>query len=207
MLTVTRLPYKIGITGTIASGKSLVGKYLAEAGVPVLDTDQVVARLYRDDERLKQDLKDTFGPQAIHSSGQVDKDFLNRFVFKDRSKRKRLEQLVHPRVREEVAAFFREKGAISPVLAVLVPLLFEAGVEKDYDEVWTVYTEPATLIERLMKRDALTRQAAQERLAAQMPQDEKVRRAHRVIDNSTTPNHTKEQVLEALKAVREALPR
>lgn len=204
---ITQIPYKIGITGTVASGKSLVGSILQEAGVPVLDTDKVVAQLYEEDASLKADLFQAFGTQIRTLEGQVDKKALREIVFNDLDKLSRLESLVHPKVAEKVKAFLEDKAIPGPLRAVLVPLLFEAKTEKSYDEVWSVVVKQNALLERLKKRDNISDEEAQKRVKAQWPQEQKAAKATRVIDNSGTPEETKAQVLAILQEIREALPR
>lgn len=205
MPTPSKTVYKIGITGTIASGKSLIGAFLEEAQVPVLDTDQVVANLYTEDDDLKHQLASTFGKNLLDEHNQIDKKQLRQVAFYDPDKRHQLEALVHPRVKAKVADFFAEANN-TPVKAVLVPLLFEAQTEALYDEVWSIWVEPMILMKRLMERDQLTQEEAQRRLTAQWSQDEKAAHAHHKIDNSGTPDQTKTQVLQALQnALKKAI--
>jgi dephospho-CoA kinase len=206
VLKITQIPYKIGITGTIGSGKSLVGDVLQEAGVPVLDTDDVVDQLYREDEPLKQTLAQEFGPQVINAQGRVDNNALREIVFNNIAKLKRLESIVHPRVAQKVKAFFEDTKLASPLRAVLVPLLFEAKTESQYDEIWAVTIKPEVLIQRLIDREDISREEALSRIAKQWSQEQKAQKAHRVIDNSGTKEETKTRVLAILKEIQEALP-
>jgi len=206
MQKITRLPYKIGITGTIGAGKSWVGECLWELGVPVLDTDAVVGELYREDSRLKQTLAEHFGQVILDMDGGIDKKALAQAVFKDPEALQFLESVIHPLVGEKVQAFLEDRSQESPFRAVLVPLLFEAVTEDRYDEIWAVTVTPEIkLMERLMARGGISEEEIQKRMARQLTQSEKARRADRLIDNSGTPKETCRQVAEALKVLRERM--
>ncbi len=196
----------LGITGTISSGKSLVGKILAAQGIPVIDTDQVVHDLLSSDEATKRAVLDQFGVAVFaEESNQkealppVDRKALGALVFSDPQKRAKLEAIIHPNVilncRKRVKDL-SESGTSSrfPMVAILVPLLFEAKLEKEYDEIWSVFTEESVLRQRLSERDKLSLAEIEKRLAAQLPQSEKARRAGQVIDNSGKPEETERQV-------------
>ncbi|HMY02076.1 MAG TPA: dephospho-CoA kinase, partial [Candidatus Obscuribacter sp.] len=129
----------------------------------------------------------------------VDRKALGALVFSDPQKRRNLEAILHPNVilncRKRVKDL-SESGSSSrfPLVAILVPLLFEAKLEKEYDEIWSVFTEESVLRQRLGERDKLSQAEIENRLAAQLPQSEKARRAGQVIDNSGTPDETERQV-------------
>lgn len=196
----------LGITGTISSGKSLVGKILARQGIAVIDTDQVVHELLASDEATKKAILNQFGAAVFAESPRpgeplppVDRKALGALVFSDPQKRSKLEAILHPNVilncRKRVKDL-SESGSSSrfPLVAILVPLLFEAKLEKEYDEIWSVFTEESVLRQRLGERDKLSQAEIENRLAAQLPQSEKARRAGQVIDNSGTPEETERQV-------------
>ncbi len=190
-------PLIIGITGTIGSGKSTVGRILAEQDVPVIDSDRVVHNLFESNDELKAAIKNEFGASVIDLEGNIDRQRLGAIVFADPTRRKQLEAIVHPATIEEI-----QKQILSlpnnQFVAVLVPLLFEAGLEKQYDLIWSVYTEEQTLKGRLKSRDGLTDEEIEKRLAAQMKQNEKSKRATHTIDNSGTTDETEKQVLQLL---------
>ncbi len=202
MTQPTSLPHKIGITGTIGAGKSWVGKILETQGIPVLDTDQVVATLYQEDNELKSRLTEAFGADILAASGSIDKAKLRHLVFGSPEKLKTLEKMVHPLVEKRIEAFLNAPQGGPPIKAVLIPLLFETGTESRYDEVWTVQAEEETLINRLIQRDRIDRTEAKKRLLKQWSQAKKAERAHRIIDNSGTPEATKAQVLKALNDIQ-----
>jgi dephospho-CoA kinase len=203
-------PKILGITGTIASGKSLVGKILTEQGITVIDTDRLTHELLADDLNTKKAIVEQFGPQVLQAPAQddienetpgahydlkqpIDRKKLGAIVFKDAVARHKLEQIVHPNVilncRRKVAALQGQ-----PLVAVLAPLLFETNLADEYDEIWTVFTSEEVLRQRLADRDKLTQAEIEGRLAAQLAQSEKCQRAHQVIDNSGTEAETARQV-------------
>ena len=196
-------PTILGITGVIGSGKSLVGRILEDAGEPVIDTDKVVHELLTNDTPTRAAVVERFGKDVQREDGAIDRPKRARIVFANDEDRKALEAIVHPAVRAEC----RRRIDAMPdedVVAVLVPLLFEAGIEEAYDIIWTVVTELPILRERLRNRDQLTDEQIDARLAAQWPQEQKRMLADTVIDNSGTIADTTSIVLAELAAIKRA---
>lgn len=196
-------PFVIGITGTIGSGKSTVGSILEELGVPVVDTDTITHNI-QNSEKVRRAVVERFGKNILSDdgTGKIDRKKLGALVFKDPVAKRDLEALIHPAVilesRRCVAA-----NSDKPIVAILAPLLFEAKVQGEYDEIWAIVAKEEVLRERLAKRDNLSNELITQRLAAQLPQEEKARLSSVVIDNSTSREDTKRQVevnLEKLKA-------
>lgn len=183
----------VGITGTIASGKSLVGKILQELGVPVLDTDHVAHDVQKHDDEVKGAIKKRFGVSVFAVDGEIDRKALGKIVFDDKQALSDLNAIIHPAI---VTECNRQIEALpdKPLVAVLVPLLFEAKVEGRYDEIWTVIASEDVVRKRLKERDGISDEEVEKRLRAQFPQAEKMRRSHHVIDNSGTEAETREQV-------------
>lgn len=200
-------PFTIGVTGTIGSGKSRVGVILKDMGIPVIDSDIVVHELFSNDETLKNSIKSRFGDSVVHEENGreiVDRAALGKIVFADAAARKVLESIVHPATIQECRRRIEAEHE-SDLVAVLVPLLFEAGLEKHYDEIWAVYTDEQTLRKRLGARDKLSIEEVERRLAAQLPQAEKVSRSSEKIDNSGTVEETEAQVITLVDKVRQKL--
>lgn len=196
-------PYVIGITGTIGSGKSTVGNILEELGVPVIDTDTITHEV-QNSERVKRAVVERFGKAVLtdDGTGKIDRKKLGALVFKDPAAKRDLESMIHPAVilesRRCVAAH-----SDKPIVAILAPLLFEAKVEGEYDQIWAVIAKEEVLRERLAKRDDLSSDLITQRLSAQFSQEEKARLSSVVIDNSANREETQRQVkvnLEKLKA-------
>ena len=193
-------PFTLGITGTIASGKSSAGKILQELGVPVIDTDHIVHEILAKDPTVIKAVKDRFGEEVLTNEGKVDREKLGKVVFSDHEAKKSLEAIVHPATIMQCRKLIEEKND-NPVVAILVPLLFEARLESEYDEIWTIFTDEAILKERLAKRNGLDSVEIEKRLGAQMSQNEKVMRANHVIDNSDSLENTRNQIKTLLSKI------
>jgi len=202
----------IGVTGTIGSGKSAVGKILDSLGVPVIDTDAVVHCLLDQDEQVQDLISERFGKHLLVStadgaSRRVDRKELGRWIFKDADARKDLEAIIHPRVRRECRRLFESfaKEENLRAVATLVPLLFESKNTEPYDVIWAVITKEPILRERLANRDGLTDIEISQRLSAQYSQEKKSSLAERVIDNSGDLAKTREQVETYLEELLDAM--
>ncbi len=187
------MSHLIGITGTIGSGKSAVGSILEQRSVPVIDTDKLVHQLFSEDKSVVNAIHERFGDSVMNSDGSINRAELGKIVFADDSARKALEGIVHPAT---ILACRKRVKELSghPIVAVLVPLLFEAGVQSEYDEIWTIIADRSVLKARLMQRDQLTDAEAEARLGAQLTQEDKASRSHRVVDNSGTLDETAKQI-------------
>jgi dephospho-CoA kinase len=180
---------RIGLTGGIASGKSTVGRLLAAQGLPVLDADGYAR------EALAPGSP---GAQAVLARyGTLDRAALGRIVFADAAERQWLEQLVHPLVRARFAAEL-ERLAAAPVVVLMIPLLFEAGLEELCSEVWLVDCDEAQQLQRLMARNGLSAAEARARIAAQWPLARKRRLADVVLDNRGGPQQLEGQLERAM---------
>jgi len=174
-------PYVIGLTGNIGTGKSTVGRMLAELGARVIDADQVAHEAMRPGGPAFQAVVDAFGPGILGADGSIDRVRLGDIVFRDAAALKRLEALVHPAVIAEVEA--RIARAEEPVVVVEAIKLIEAGMHRRYDALWVVTAPRELQIARLMRERGLTEEEAALRVDAQPPQEEKAARADVVIVN------------------------
>jgi dephospho-CoA kinase len=204
-------PFVLGITGSIASGKSIVGKILSELGIAVIDTDELVHKLLDTDRGTKKAIFEQFGQDVLSNSAidkppqqeanqsgpwedqTIDRKKLGQIVFASEESRHKLEQIVHPNT---ILALRKQISELSEqaLVAVLVPLLFESNLQGEYDQIWTVYTAEETLRKRLRERDKLSDIEIDSRLRAQMPQEQKTKLANQVIDNSFSAAETERQV-------------
>jgi dephospho-CoA kinase len=196
-------PFVIGITGTIASGKSAVGKILTTRGIPVFDSDQIVHDLLTDDTATRRAVTERFGAAIVRSdqNGAIDRAALGKIVFSDSDARRDLEAIVHPAVIAESHRRIHEHPS-NAIVAILAPLLFEAGLRTEYNEIWTVFTNLETLKQRLRQRDSLSDAEVERRLAAQWSQEKKAALSDYVIDNSGTSEETTKQVDDLLEKLK-----
>ncbi|HUE89568.1 MAG TPA: dephospho-CoA kinase [Vicinamibacterales bacterium] len=193
---------RIGLTGGIATGKSHVVRLLREAGVPVVDSDVLARDAVAAGTPGLADIVERFGPGILMASGELDRARLGELVFGDLEARRDLEAIVHPVVRRGIAEFFRALPPDTPLAAADIPLLFETHGERNFDKVIVVACARATQIERVIARDGLSRDAAERRVAAQLPIEEKVRRADYVISTDGTFEETGAQVAALLASLR-----
>ncbi len=199
----TPLP-ALAVTGGMGSGKSSVSRFLAElSGALLVDADGVCRELLQPEAPGWLALRKTFGERFFRPDRQLDRPLLRKALFADAVLRHALDALLHPLARLEIARRVQEAPAeIMPLRAVVeVPLLFEAGWEKDFASVVVVYAGPDVCLDRLMARDALSRKEAEEALAAQLPLREKIGRADHVIDNSGPWSETCSQILRLKELV------
>ncbi len=188
----------IGLTGGIASGKSTVARVLEELGATVIDADQLAREVVEPGMPAYAAIVAEFDPAILSPDRTIDRKALGRIVFADPATRRRLENITHPAIRaraEQKLAEQREAG--TPVVIYMAALLIEAGATSRVDEIWVVYADRETQLERLTQRDGISRDEALQRLAAQMPMDEKKTYGKVVIDNRGTIEETEQQVRQA----------
>jgi dephospho-CoA kinase len=179
---------RIGLTGGIATGKSTVGELLAARGLPVLDADQFAREALAPGSAGARQVLEHFG-ERVRASGEgdpnqpaIDRGALGRIVFADAGERLWLERLVHPLVRARFAAEL-ERLRREPVVVLMIPLLFEAGLEALCSEVWLVDCGEEQQLQRLMGREGLEEGEARRRISAQWPLARKRALADGVVDN------------------------
>src|SRR6478609_2755580 len=173
-----------GITGGIGSGKSTVAALLRERGVPVVDADELARQAVAPGSPGLADVVQAFGTEVLGADGSLDRKKLGALVFSDETARKRLNSLTHPRVRQLSQERFAELGRQGVELAGYdVPLLFEVGLDAVLQPVVVVAASEATQLARVMARDGSSEGDARARIAAQLPLDEKRRRANYVLEN------------------------
>lgn len=186
-----------GLTGGIASGKSTVSRFFSDAGARIIDADRIAREVVRKGTPAHAEIVAAFGTKILLPDGEIDREQLGDMVFSHPEARKRLNAIVHPRVSERSAETIAAIGQQKPDAVVIldVPLLLEAGMERDLAEVIVVYIPESVQLERLMKRDGIDEKAAMARIRSQMPIEEKRRRATIVIDNSGSLAACQDQAL------------
>jgi dephospho-CoA kinase len=186
----------VGLTGGIATGKSYVTRRLAEAGLPTIDADRLAREAVAPGSAGLRAVVTRFGPGILTDGGALDRARLGALVFADAAARADLEGIIHPEVRQRIAAWHTQlarEGYRGPAIAD-IPLLFETGRAGDFDVVVVVACDPARQRARLMERDGLSAEAADQRIAAQWPIGDKVRAAHHGVMTDGTFADTDAQV-------------
>lgn len=174
----------IGLTGGIASGKSTVTSYLKEKGYPVIDADQVVRELQVPGGALYRVLVDHFGKEILTKEGELDRVALGQRIFSDPSERDWSNRVQGRLIREALAEVRDRQATQSDLFFMDIPLLIEQHYEEWFESVWLVAVSKETQLKRLMERNHLSELQAQERIASQMPLDEKSAHADLVLDNN-----------------------
>jgi len=200
---------KIGLTGGVACGKSTVAKMFADLGAQVADADAIAHELYRPGQDVYQELVKRFGQKIVKPDGEIDRAKLAAAAF-DGGRVEELNKIVHPAVIRQQDRWMREVAAKDPYAVAMVEaaLIFEAGVDDRFDRIMVVTCKPAQKVTRFAERtgrnEAAARTDVDRRTKAQIPDEEKVRRADFVIDNSGSVEETRHQV-QQIYAELEAL--
>ncbi len=189
----------IGLTGGIASGKSTVSRYLRERGAVIIDADTLAKELVAQGTPAWQEIVAFFGSQVLDEAGNIDRKRLGQIIFMDSQARIKLNSIVHPKVIEATKKRIRElkDNDNVPLIVVDAPLLIEAGMTDLVDEIWVVAVPVQEQLNRLMSRDKLSQEEAIKRIGSQMPLEEKLKFADRIIDNSGSVEETL-KLLDAL---------
>lgn len=196
------MPRTTGLTGGIASGKSLVSRTLKGLGMTVIDADDISHEILAHDTSIKQEVVQTFGKEVLNEEGEIDRGKLGNIVFFQKPElRKDLEAILHPSIREEMWKRARESRSNDVVLDI--PLLIETGAHERVDLVVVVYATRELQIQRLMARDGISRQEAMGRIDTQLPLEEKVSAAHYIINNTGSVEETEEQTTRFYQVIRE----
>ena len=185
-----------GLTGGVASGKSTVARMFEKLGSVVIDADLLGHELLRPPLPAYQEVVQRFGNQILDATGVIDRGGLGKIVFKDRTKLDELNAILHPRIIDRVQQLAEEYEAAHPRQVILVDaaLIFEAGIGGDLRKVIVAWCNPAQQIDRLITKTGLSREEAEGRIAAQMPVEEKRRRADFLIDCSGRLENTRNEV-------------
>lgn len=200
-------PLRIGLTGGIASGKSLVARLFRELGAAVVDADAIAREVVAPGGPAFDGIVRTFGRGIVRADGALDRQALAARVFADPAARRQLNTLTHPHIRrwmaEEAARLAATPGV--DVIVLDIPLLLETtdGRELNLDGIVVVDADEDVRVARLMARDGLSEADARGRVSAQMPLRDKVARADWVIDNNGSPARTREQALAVWEAIRQ----
>lgn len=189
----------IGLTGSIATGKSQVSNYLKNKGIKVIDAD-LIARDVANYKIVKNKIKREFG-EDLYKNDKLDRKKLAEIIFSRKIHRQKLNSIMHPEIYKKIK---KESESADGLVFIDIPLLFEnEDLNKkyglDFDEIWLVYVDRETQIKRLMNRDGISREYAEEKINSQISVEEKRKKADVIIDNSGTLEETFKQVEKNLK--------
>lgn len=189
----------IGLTGGIASGKSTVVEMIKEAGYKVIDADQLVHDMQTKGGRLYRALLDWLGEDILLSDGELNRPKLGQLIFSSEEMRHQSAEIQGKIIREELAAQRNCLAKEEDVFFMDIPLLIENDYQDWFDQIWLVTVSPEVQRQRLMKRNHLSAEEADMRIASQMPLSEKLPYASLVIDNNGSIDDLKEKVKSATK--------
>jgi dephospho-CoA kinase len=196
---------RVALTGGIATGKSYVRSRFEALGVPTIDADRLAREAVAPGSAGLSAVVRRFGPEVLDPAGALDRQRLGRIVFADPEARAVLEAIVHPDVRRATDAWFASLDPSRHPFAIAdIPLLYEVGRDRDFDVVIVAACTPETQLRRVMARDHLSEAEARQRIAAQMPIAEKIRRADYVIHTDGPHGDTDGQVRALLGVLRPA---
>jgi dephospho-CoA kinase len=198
---------RVGLTGSIAVGKSYVSGVFAELGCRVLDADETAREVVATGSPALREVATTFGPQILQADGTLDRAGLGALVFADADKRAQLNSILHPYIIARQDERLREWELEAPngIAIVDAALMIESGGYKRFDKLIVVHCRAEAQLQRLMARSNLSREEAERRIAAQMPQEEKKKFADYLIDTSEGFDSTRARTIEVygeLNAVR-----
>lgn len=189
----------LGITGGIATGKTAVSDILKNLDIKVIDMD-IISREVIKLPKIIQSIQNEFGSGVV-KNGTVDRKLLREFIFDDKAKVQKLNNIMHPAIIENAKNEIDRLKANTPLIVVVIPLLFETNLEYLTDSILLVTADYDKQVERIMKRDNSTKTNAENIIAAQMPLSEKVKKSNYVIENNGTYEELKEKVLTFLKTL------
>ena len=189
----------LGITGGIATGKTAVSDILKSLDIKVIDMD-IISREVIKLPKIIQSIQNEFGSGVV-KNGTVDRKLLREFIFDDKAKVQKLNNIMHPAIIEKAKNEIDRLKANTPLIVVVIPLLFETNLEYLTDSILLVTADYDKQVERIMTRDNSTKTNAENIIAAQMPLSEKVKKSNYVIENNGTYEELKEKVLTFLKTL------
>jgi dephospho-CoA kinase len=191
----------VGLTGGVASGKSTVSAMLRDLGAVVIDADLLAREVVAPGTDGLAEIMAVFGPEVLTADGELDRPAMGAIVFADEEARRKLEAIIHPRVRERGAQMEADAGP-DAVVVHDIPLLAETGQASTFDAVVVVDAPVETQVERMVSLRGMSREEAEARIGAQASRDERLAVATHVIDNTGTLEDLRERVTEVFKLLQ-----
>ena len=192
----------IGLTGGIGSGKSTVSEYLMSRGFPVADADDISRKVVRPGSPALAELAEALGPEILKEDGTLDRGYTADLVFDDEAKRRAMEKIMWKAIGESIdreIEAYRQEG--HKVIFVDAPLLFEAGLEKQMDQVWVVHADDDLRLQRVMERDGADAASVRARMSSQFSEQQRLDLADVILDNNGTRAELLAQVEEQIEAL------
>ncbi len=199
----------VGLTGGIASGKSIVARVFRDLGAHIIDADKIVHALLEPGQQAWEEVTGYFGPEIVLPNKTIDRRKLGEIVFNNAEKRAWLNQCLHPKVFAAYTASVKHVRTRTPHALIVfdAALLIETGYHKQMDRIVVVYADEEQQIERLMSRDRLSRDQASARISSQMPLSEKRTHADYVIENTGSREETEQQAREVFQKLEQEAER
>lgn len=195
---------KVGLTGGIATGKTYVVSVLRELGCEAIDADLVAHQVIEPSRPAYHDIVTHFGREVLNEDGTINRAALGAIVFTDKSRREKLNSIVHPRVYEAQAAWLAEVAQRDPDAIAIIDaaLMIETGSYRRFDKLIVVYCDPELQVKRLTERNRFTREQAVARISAQRPSEEKLKFTDYSINTSNSFEDTRQQVEKVYAELR-----
>ena len=191
-----------GLTGGVGMGKSTAAGFLLQAGAKVVDTDVIAREIVQPGQPALKEIEQAFGPDIISPQGELKRDQLANLVFADPAARQRLEAILHPRIRAQWHAQVEQwRHEQCPLAVVVIPLLFETQAEAEFDKILCVACSPGEQLARLRTR-GWTETQSRQRIASQLPVDQKIARSNYVTWTEGSPSVHQAQITRILAQIR-----
>lgn len=196
----------IGLTGGISTGKSTVSSILDEKGFKIIDADKIAKNVVEKGKDAYFKIVEYFGKDILSIDGAIDRKALGNIIFNDKNLRESLNSITHPYIFKEIKNQIENMAKNNSIIFLDVPLLFEQyrlwrEYSIEFNEIWLVYCDKDTQINRLMKRDDISKEEAEKKINSQMSLDKKKTMSSKTIDNSKDLGYLKKQIEELLKVI------
>lgn len=194
----------IGLTGGIATGKSIVAEMLEQLGAKIIDTDTLAREVTEVGTEGWYEILGVWGKEILNPDNTINRKKLAQIVFSNPAELKKLNQITHPKIFEKLKEKIKNYD-MKDIIVIVIPLLIETGTQDFVDEVWVVVASEEKQIERLKERDGLSEEEALLRIKNQLPNEEKIKYATRVIDNNSSIEETEKQVRKYFEEVKKKI--